>query len=100
MSHHAYIGHEVSAPLLPGCVENARAHTVEIGRRPHGEYLAGGHATALDGDAAVGVIGSDRHIGGLERQPFQQQQTAPQITAAAEFCLEQLWTEIVMIEQE
>jgi hypothetical protein len=96
----ANIRHKVSPPPFPSRVNNAGAHAVEIGSRPDREYPTGAHSAAFDCNAAVGLIGSERYICGSESEPFEQHQTAPKKAPAAEFRLEQLGIEIVMVEDE
>src|SRR5688572_10140218 len=66
----------------------------------HHEHALGRHAAALDGDAAVGVVGGDRHVGEAEGQALEQAHRLPEQVAAAELGLVELRVGVVVVEHE
>src|SRR5207247_7256796 len=76
------------------------AQTLEARTAAHHEHLVGIHAAALDGDAAVRLVGRDGHVRGVECEPLERHHELPEEAATAELRLIELRVDVVVVEDE
>jgi hypothetical protein len=99
-AHHAHVADQVLAAPLEPLVGRHDLHALEARAAAHHEHALGGHPAALDGDAAVGLVGRDRHVGAAERQPLEPHHQLPQGAAAPELGFVELRARVVVVEDE
>ncbi len=100
LAHDADITDQVLAPFLERRIGRHHLHAREIGTRAHHEDVLGIHSAARERDAAVGLVGGDHHVGGLERQAFQPRQQPASEATFTELGFVELGVDVVVIEHE
>jgi hypothetical protein len=100
LAHHADIADQVAPPVLEPLVRRADAHALEARSAAHHEHALGRHAAALDGDAPVGLVGGDGHIGAAECPALQPEHQAVEEIPPAELGFVQLRVDVVVVEDE
>ena len=78
-----------------------RAEARQVGPVAHDEDVLGIHAAALDGDARVGAVGGQRHVGHAVGEALGAQRRAvAEVLAAPEARAVELGHEVVVVEDE
>ena len=89
------------APAPPRRVGLDRAEAREVGSVAHDEDVLGIHPAALDGDAGVGPVGGQRHVGHPVGHALGAQRRAvAEVLAAPEARAVELGHEVVVVEDE
>ena len=71
--HHADVADQVAAAALERCGCGGTIFMrSRLGPLRTTNTRSGVHAAALDGDAPVGLVGGDRHVGGAEGPALQR----------------------------
>src|SRR5437879_10720396 len=100
LPHHSDVADEIAAAALEPLVGRRQLHALKARSAAHDEHPLGRHAAALDRDAPIGLVRSDRHVGGAESPVLElQHQTMEEITSA-ELRLVELGVKIMVIEDE
>src|SRR5258708_36062078 len=94
------VADEMLAAALQPRVGRQDLQAFETRPAAHDEHSFGRHAAAPDRDAAVGLVGRDRHVGAAKSPVLELQYQAMEEIAAAELRFVELGVEIVVIKNE
>src|SRR6185369_8488117 len=99
-AHHPDIADQITSTVLERRRWRQHAQATQIRPAAYDEDLGGRALAALDRNLAVGLVGRDAHVGGLERAALEPEHQAVEQIAALELRFVQLGIDVVMIEQE